>query len=235
MPKRKRGPMPARIRQVRQKRATFKRRNVRTGGFLGIERKFFDTEVNNGAFATSWTIEEPATTGLTAIAQGDGESNRDGKNYIIDSIHIKGFLNSAVQESQTAPLADILCRLVLVLDTQTNGAVLTATSVMDAGQSDDVIAFRNLQFTRRFKVLWDRSFVIKRNNTNEGAANLFAAAATNGPFFKVNHVFKGGLPVTMSSTEADIANVTDNSIHMIGIATSTDAMLDYQCRVRFRG
>ncbi len=221
--------------QAMKRRRNGRRANERRIAFLSIESKFFDTEHTANAFATTWVTEEPATTNLTAVAQGDGESNRDGRKYIIDSIHIKGFLSTAPQEAVVTPLPDIVCRLVLVLDTQTNGATLTATDVMDAGQTDDVNSFRNLQFTKRFKVLWDKTMILRQHNTAQGAIDLFATNAYKGNVFKINKVFKDGLPVTMSGTAADIANVVDNSIHMIGIAQDNNALINYQCRIRFRG
>ncbi len=220
---------------LRRRRRNGAAANERRIAFLSIENKFFDVEHTGSSVAVTWGTEEPATTNLTAIAQGDGESNRDGRKYIINSIHIKGFVHTAVAESSAAPLEDVLVRLVLVHDKQTNGAQLTATDVMDGGQTDDINSFRNLQFTKRFNVLWDKTFLIVRNNTNEGAINLFAANATKSNVFKVNKVFKGGIAVTMSGTTADIANVVDNSIHMIGVSTSTTGTVSYQCRVRFSG
>ncbi len=202
--------------------------------FANQELKFFDTEITNTVMSATWAALEPATTNLSAVAQGDGESNRDGRKYTIKSVHIKGFIETAVQESQTAPLSDILVRMVLVHDTQTNGAQLTATEVMDAGGTDDINSFRNLGFTKRFRVLSDQTHRIERLNTNEGAVNLFASPNTHYPF-TMNKSFKTPMNVLMSDTGADIANVTDNSIHMIAITTSTAALMNYQCRVRFTG
>jgi len=211
-------------------------RNARIGGFLGIETKFFDVEAENDAFTATWAAMEPATTNLTAIAQGDGESNRDGRKYAIKSIHIKGFIEVPQQESQTAPIADQYCRIVLVLDTQTNGAQLTATDVMDGGLAEDTLAFRNLQFSKRFIVLFDKKITLHvgRANMNEGAVNLFASPTIRVPF-SYNKTFSTPIQVLMSGTTADIANVTDNSIHMIGVSESTIATLSYQCRTRFVG
>ncbi len=210
--------------------------NQRTGGFQALENKFFDVESVGDGFTATWATMEPATTNLTAIAQGDSESNRDGRKYSINSIHIKGFVVDTVVESGTAPVQDRYVRICLVHDTQTNGAQLSATDVMDGGQTNDELAFRNLQFTKRFKILMDKSFVIptSRASMNEGAINLFAHA---GPKvrFSFNKKFKVPIPVTMSGTTADIANVTDNSIHMIGVGDTTTTQLTYQCRIRFSG
>ncbi len=209
--------------------------NARTGGFLGIERKFFDVQQTATALSLEWATSEPATTNLTAVAQGDGESERDGRKYVIDSIHIKGFIETAALESQPGPIPDIIVRICLVWDQQTNGAQLTATDVMVAGRSDPTQSFRNLQFTKRFIVLWDKTFKIVRDNINEGAVNLFAAAVTRSYPFKINKTFGAGMQVTMSGTTANIANVVDNSIHLIAAASDVQALLSYQCRIRFKG
>ncbi len=208
--------------------------NQRTGGFLGKELKFFDVDENAGVFTTTWAVQEPDTTNLTAVAQGDGESNRDGRKYAMHSIHLKGMVSFPTTESATAPVADSSVRLVLVLDTQTNGAQLTATDVMDGGGSVDLLSFRNLQFTKRFKVLWDKLITVKPQGTNEGAINLFANSNTQR-LFSFNKKFAKPIPVTMKGTTADIANVTDNSIHLIVVGTDASLNLQYQSRLRFTG
>lgn len=210
------------------------RRLARTGGFTGIERKFFDTEINAQALATDWAATEPATTNLTAIGQGDGESERDGRKYIIDSIHVKGFFHTAAVEAQLNPHDDLTWRFCLVIDKQTNGAQLTATDVMDGGATADVNAFRNLQFTKRFIVLKDIKMMLSRNTQTSEALNSFSAGSQIKNFhWNVN--FPGGMAVTMSGPTANIANVTDNSIHIIGVTTSALVLVTYTCRVRFRG
>lgn len=219
-----------------KKRRRVTRRPVTKAGFLGIETKFFDTEATNDAFTTTWATMEPATTNLTAIAQGDGESNRDGRLYAIKSIHIKGFVTTAIVESSSTPLGDEAVRFCLVHDTQTNGAQLTATDVMDGGGGVDILAFRNLAFTKRFKVLFDETLNIKQARAvmSEGGVNLFATGISR-EMFKINKIFNPPIMVTMSDTGADIANVTDNSIHMIGVGRTGNGLLTYQCRVRFVG
>ncbi len=219
-----------RTRGARRAPARLRRRGVG----IGNELKFFDVETAVDAFAVTWETIEPATTNLTAVAQGDGESNRDGRSYVIMGINIKGFISIAVSEAQTAPVGDQLARLVLVWDKQTNGAQLTATQVMDGAQTDDINSFKNLQFTKRFVILKDQTWMVRRVGLNEGAVNAFAAGNRSLPF-EWNINFRVPMEVTMSGTGADIANVTDNSIHMIGVATSTIVKASYQCRIRFRG
>lgn len=228
--KRVQGPRFGRRRKVRSL-------NIRTAGFLGIERKFANFEAQADAFTTSWaTMQDATIKSVSAVAIGNTESTRVGRVYHITSIHLRGTCESGVVEADGAPTQTQVCRFVLVHDTQTNGAELTATDVMDASGTDDFIAFRNLQFTKRFRILMDKTIAVRPIALNEGASNLFASAVTRVPW-KFNRTFKKPIKVTCKGTTAVIASVTDNSIHMIGIANNvfTTPTLTYQCRVRFTG
>lgn len=223
------------------KKARIERRtpNTRVGGFTGIERKFVDYAVNGDAFTTVWAggeMEDGTALSVSAVAQGDGESQRDGRMYYIESVFIHGHVVRAAVESAVAPLDDVRCRVALVLDTQTNGAQLNAEDVfLTIGAGSDVLSYRNLQYSKRFKILRDIDLVISSTGqTNEGAVNLFAAPQTIVPF-KMNYKFKKPIPVHCTGTTAAVSSITDNSIHVIGTAQATSALLTYQSRVRFRG
>ncbi len=212
--------------------------NARTGGFLGLENKFVDNELDATAFAATWATMEPAASveTISATAIGNTESSRDGRVYFINSVHLRGFVSRAAVESQAAPFNDVVARICLVWDTQTNGAQLTATDVMDGGQSNDYIAFRNLQFTKRFRILMDKTITLKAyGQTNEGAVNLFANGLDRSPTFVYNRVFKTPIKVICKGTTAVVASITDNSLHVIGAATGASALLTYQSRIRFSG
>ncbi len=205
--------------------------NGRTGGFMGLEMKFADIETSADAFSTTWTTMEDATNdSVSGVAQGDGESSRDGRKYAIHSIHIKAHIEKGKNESQAAPLDDNVGRFCLVLDRQTNGAQLTATDVMDGGQTDDVLAFRNLQHTKRFGVIWDKSWKLSvaSGNTNEGAVNLFANGNVSTPIMFFNKKFSPPIIVTCTGTDGTISGISDNSLHIIGVATDVTAILNMQ-------
>ncbi len=214
--------------------------NVRTGGYEGREMKFVDYNKAADAFTVQWTggeMEDSTALSLSAVAQGDGESQRDGRVYHIHSVHIRGFIDVPVVEGATAPVGDILARLAMVWDTQTNGAQLNAEDVyLGVGAGEDVNSFRNLQNSKRFIVLKEKMLRLPRANAqmNEGSINLFA----NGDLkihFTFNKKFNTPIKVRCSGTTAAIASVTDNSIHLIGTATATALKLTYESRVRFTG
>ena len=214
--------------------------NKRTGGYEDLENKFVDYNVAGDAFSTQWAggeMEDGTALSLSAVAQGDGESQRDGRVYYINSVHIKGFINIDVAEAQTAPGADSLARIALVWDTQTNGAQLNAEDVfLTIGAGEDVNSFRNLRYSKRFIVLKDKMLRLPTSTAqlNEGSANAFANARVRIPF-AINKKFKKPIKVRCSGTTAAVSSITDNSLHLIGTSTLASTTLTYQSRCRFQG
>ncbi len=202
-----------------------------------MESKFVDIETDSDAFATTWaTMEDGTNNCVSGVAQGIGESQRIGRKYTITSIHIKCLAHVASSEAAVNPQSAFRGRICLVLDTQSNGATLTATDVMDGGLTNDFLAFRNLQFTKRFKVLWDKSFVITPiGQVNDGAVDKFSNGSYTTNMFSYNKRFGNGLNVLCDGTTAAIASITDNSLHIIGVGNSAALLLDMQVRVRFKG
>ncbi len=216
------------------------RGNYRTGGYMGMEKKFADFRVDDDAFTQVWAGGEMDPNGtadsVSVVAQGDGESNRDGRVYYIHEIYIHGTVQVQAVESQTAPQPDNIARVALVWDKQTNGAQMNAEDCfLTIGASDDIDSFRNLQFVQRFTVLANKKINIKQSTAvvNEGAANLFAAGTTTVPF-SMSYKFRTPLKVSCSGTTAAIASIADNSLHVIGCSQSA-CTLSYASRLRFTG
>ncbi len=216
------------------------RMNYRTGGYMGMEKKFADFRVDADAFTTVWAggeMEDGTALSVSAVSQGDGESQRDGRVYYIHSINIKGHVNTTAEEAAAAPGNDQIIRLALVWDKQTNGAQLNAEDVFKTiASGDDIESYRNLQFVQRFAVLRDMTFKmpVGSSTMNEGAVNSFASSGTKRPF-NMNYTFRTPIKVTCSGTTAAIASITDNSLHIIGTASTTATTLDYTSRLRFTG
>ncbi len=218
------------------------KRNYRTGGFLGIENKFLDTELTAVNLTAAWVSLNPTGTGCTdsisVPSQGDGESDRDGRKYTIDSIMVRGhFRIAASLEDQAVPQGDIACRVIVYWDTQTNSTEATATEIMDAGETIDVLAFRNLQHSKRFRVLFDKMIIMRFNNaTTSGAVNTFNVPNRRYRF-NFYKKFAKGVNVTCDATTANVSSCSDNNF---GIAAVCDNVIgvpqiEYQTRIRFRG
>lgn len=201
-----------------------------------METKFADTDFPAAALATSWAPAEDGTVlSLAGIAIGDTESTRDGRAAFIKSLHIHGSLSLDVKEAQTAPVDQVRARIVVVWDKQTNAAQLSANTVYLDNGTAKVDNFRNLQHSTRYAILMDKTITLKPSPINEGAVNAFASPKTIVNF-TWNKTFPGaGIKVLHKLTTNVIAGITDNSFHMIAVADSTAAKLQYQVRCRFTG
>ncbi len=214
-----------------------RRRNLRVGGFLGMEKKFVDCAAAAVSVGTAWVIVPPSTGiigCLSAPAQGDGEEQRDGRKVQLASIHLKGAWVSDAIESAPGPIPDTSARLCLVWDTQTNATAMVGTDVMDAGSIVDVHSFRNLSNSQRFVVLHDEIFTLRRQTNNEGGINLFASDALRCDW-EINKTFKVPIDVNHNGTTANVSTVQDNSLSLIAVTTDSSIEIEYDCRVRFYG
>ncbi len=192
-----------------------------------------DTEITGASGTTSWTqLENTTIDGISICSQGAGEEQCIGRNYQVQSVHSKGFLQLAAGESETAPVNDILVRVVWFVDTQANGAIPTAGEWTSIAQSVDVLGFRNLENTKRFRFLQDQLYVVSPHNMNEGAANLFAQGVKIVPI-EFNHKFKTPLMVQRSGTTQVVGSIADNVVHCWFICNEggqVSASVQHRCR-----
>ena len=86
--------------------------NARTSGFLGIEKKFYDTSIGHIDVPVheDWTSCEldPGTGALNTIPRGDNENSRNGRQCTLLSVFITGCVTRA-----TMHRADWLSPLVV--------------------------------------------------------------------------------------------------------------------------
>lgn len=205
-------------------RRPIRRTNIRTGGFLGMESKFLDLAYSATVAATvSGAEADPTGSCLNPVVQGDGESNRDGRKYVITSVYVKGVLSVTGGTS----LDDPTVMLTLVQDKQTNGAQLNSEDVLTS-PGIAINAMRNLQYIGRFNVLKSMRIDMKPRSAWNGTA--FSTSQT--PF---EMYVKCKIPVFCNGTTGDVSTITDNSIHLIATSTSTAVTLSYNSRIRFQG
>lgn len=217
--------------------------NPRTGGFLGIETKFLDSGLVSSALSVSTAgaagEKDPTTLNtICAIAQGDGESNRDGRTCMLKSVQVRGVIREPFLEAQTTPLNENGYFVAVVLDTQTNGAQLNSEDVFVNPSGSNICGdqpMRNLQFINRFIVLWSKH--IERPDRQgvswDATIGEYSASGVKFSMYK-----KLALPMHFTGTTAAIANIADNSLHVIAWARVTSALsptISYNARVRFVG
>jgi len=249
MPKRTRA-NPKKRKQSGIKRPTLTRRRVprrgtmATMGFLRIERKFYD----NGIAATNIASPTDASGGemdpssgtIGTPAVGDGEQNRDGKQLAWLYLDLNGIINIPSQEDVANPPGAVSVYLAVILDTQTNGAQLNSEDVFKNTAGSALMAacpLKNLLFGPRFRILKAKTFQFNFVQTSVEGDNLHSTTGQQTIFrwyiplrgLKVNH---------NAGTTASIANVIDNSLHVIAYSSNSVSQaptLSYNSRVRFVG
>lgn len=222
-----------------------RRRNNATMGFLGIERKFYDTALALTAIpaptdSSGGEMDPSATSMISTPAQGDTEQNRDGKKINIIQVAIDGVIQVSPAELQAGPQRGTKVYVALVLDTQSNGAQMNSEDCFkntNAAAATSIVPQRNLLFGTRFRILREMVIDVTPVALSHFAVDSFSYSGQIKPF----HIFRkfpGGLPVNFNAgTTASIANVIDNSLHVIAYTNDTTVIpqLAYNARIRFVG
>lgn len=233
--------------QRRPGRRYQKRTNLATLGFLGIEKKFYDTSLaaTNLVAPTDSAgaeFDPSATSMISTPVQGDGEQNRDGKQISCLYLEVSFVINVAAIETTANPRSGSQCFVAVVLDTQTNGAQMNSEDCFkntSAAQQLCTSVMKNLLFGKRFRILKQKTYNLDSKAISHFANDSFTIPGVQKAFkwfiplrgLKIN--FNGG-------TTAAIANVIDNSIHVIAYtntftAESAVPTIAYNARLRFMG
>lgn len=221
-----------------------RRRLARTGGYLGIEKKFLDTASDNLTILAPTDCssgEMQPTTGCTGClncpARGDGPSERDGQKITIRSVYVNGVVTVAgASDLADVPLPPHVF-VALVLDTQANGVTINSEDIFLNPGSAAVFnghPLRALANSSRFRVL---AHTTLNMGPFTAATDGSATCSVGGQMRKFQFSYRKPFICNLSGTTADVANVKDNSLHIVAYATATDMYpnLSYQCRVRFVG
>ena len=221
--------------KVNVKRRAVRANNKVIRSLQSVERKFFDQELN--AVASSSTgVFTSLLGGLAAsgdgVARGTGPSERIGTLIFISDILINlKLLQSARNSSENG-----LMRVMLLCDTQCNGAVPTLAEVLETTGAQDTLAHKNLANTERFRVLYDESFVLAPGAAGGGDSTIVWGETTK--MIKYDESFKNPIRVTYKTDNSDgeVDGIITNNIWLVNInqngATDKIAM---KARVRYTG
>lgn len=207
----------------------------RTAALLPEKWKWRDYSDDDGAIATTLDgaeMDPAATSCLNSMVQGDTQSTRNGNQIIVKSIFLNYSIFNDVVSDQADALAEGYVRLLLVLDKQTNGVQMDSEDVWACESGLKTLAMRNLYYTRRYEVLMDRLVHVSRKYAfNDAAATGSIASATvYGQYFK-----PCSIPVEFDGNAGTVADIVDNSLHLIAVSSGAGYKLTYNCRIRFVG
>jgi len=224
-----------------RRRRTLTRRS-KLGSEMGIELKFYDTSLVSDNIQTNsdgagLEVNPSAVITLNTITQGDGESQRDGRNCIVKSLHLKGIINVPVQTNVTVADQAGCIFIALVEDRQTNGAIFASENVYINPGANIILGAslqRNLQFVKRFRVLKTVKLDLPMPTLTWDGTNMEQAGYMLP--FEI-HVPRMSVKTNFSGTTEDVANITDSSLNLLATTSAIGLAptMSYNCRVRFVG
>lgn len=186
---------------------------------LDIEKKFFDTAIS---FNYDSTGEVPATGQLNLIPQGVTESTRVGRKCTVNSIQCRLNCIFTPGANTTGCTTQYL---ILVLDTQCNGAAAAVTDVFTSTTLST--AMINLANSERFKILKRWTFKLQ--------AGAGVQTAFGQDQFQLEYYKKCRVPLEFSSTTGAITELKSNNLFFIaGTDTETDDLVQCAGTVRLR-
>ena len=213
----------------------------RTRGALAMtERKYFDSFLSAHAMlaGNTWAGGEldPATLlTLCVPSEGSDIDNRVGRKISVHKVTIRGMIFVSAQVNITAGDQASVCRLVMFVDQQTNGAQAQAENLMSGpGAASAFLTPHTFQSTAnfgRFNVLRDKTVTVQNPNMTWDGTNIEAHGLSIP--FKLSYRFKKPLVIRFNGTNGGtVADIIDNSLHFIGFATSTNLapQIYYQSR-----
>lgn len=200
------------------------------GTMAPTELKFHDIDWDEAA-ADQSAGKISNTTSLVLIGQGITESTRIGRKAVIKSIGWRGRLTLSAFAGSTVQLPNVV-RMMLVHDTQCNGAAPAVTGSGGVLVQANYQAFNELVNKGRYRVLMDKTYSINaRAAAGDGAVNDSGSTMQTFSFYK-----KCDIPIEYSGTAdpAAITEVRTNNIFGIMITSASTANIALDSKFRFR-
>lgn len=190
------------------------------------ELKFHDVDVDQAAADLSAGVILN-TSSINFIPQGVTESNRLGRKCTVKSINWRGAIELASVAGAGLQIAQTW-RMMLVLDKQCNGSVVTVTDVLESANYQ---SFNNLSNKGRFRTLSDKTFTLNpQAGAGDGAVDDTSPVRVDFTFFS-----KCNIPLEISSTGTPvIADIRSNNFFVLLISNSASAIMSLDSKVRLR-
>jgi hypothetical protein len=219
----------ARARTARSKALVARRQQgyVRTSGRYGRfggstgELKWADIDMLDATLGSTMQIGQ-----LTTIPQGDGASQRVGTKICLKKLNMR--LHFTMPTAAATSPDPYLIRVMIVQDTQTNGAQFTATDLL---VEDTIHSFRNLDNVARFKIIFDKILTINVTAL-DGAGYGLAGRIV---FLKKNIPLNIPIQYQTSTTNGDVSTIKTNNLYLATQiqGTAEKIQMDGTCRVRY--
>lgn len=162
-----------------------------------LEVKYFEDTISQTNINT--TVVDAAT--VSNIVQGDADTTRDGNTIHLKALQVKGYW---------ADTAAAVCRLILLIDHQPNGAAPAVTDVLSAatvssGYNHNLVVGSG---GSRFKILSDKR------------ANLVPPFSGGATQELVLMSWKGSVPIRYSASTGAVGDMASNNVVLVWISTT---------------
>lgn len=230
----------------RRRRGSFRRRRRmrRRGGYKSTfsrkrgggarrhkpELKYFDISDTTGVFPFTTMVSAPTFITLNAVPEGAGANNRVGRRINMKSLQIR--VNPSELDTLVLPASTncFVWRVVIVYDSQANGAMPAMTDIfagtLFAGtNAGDIHAPVNLNNRDRFLILRDKLYTYNfESGEGFGTADGGMVGYINrAPWVLRAFIKLNGLETTYSATSAVATQLTAASI------TTGSLLVGIQC------
>ena len=194
------------------------------GRFKGpmAEKKYKDTTLALTTIANTGTSLQNATTNITEILNGTGESERTGHRVRVMSLQANMLL--VLPAGTTANDSDEV-RIIIVVDKQANGALATLTHILETVGYQ---AFRNIENGNRFVWLYNKTF-----SMNPPAMGTATSSSERFKHLKV--FFKLAMPMYFDGLLGETGEVRSHQILAFAITRDGRVQMQVQWRIRFYG
>lgn len=186
------------------------------------ELKFFDTAV--GDQSVSGTTGVVLSSSLNLIEQGNTGSDRIGRKVTLRSVHLKFKVRQAAASGSTT--TDNLFRIMVYHDKQCNGGAATAALLL---ASDDILGYRNLDNSSRFKILYDTTRAVYTTLSGNGTTSV---SGEKQVYINVNK--KCNIPLEFDASTGAITDLTSSNVGVIVWIQDSAPAVVFQMNARVR-
>ncbi len=173
------------------------------------ETKYYDASLGATQITSAGGVS--ISNLLHPITQGDGDSQRSGRNIYVKSMFYR--LHLSFESTSTPSAASDIVRILLVHDKYCAGAVSSIDGIIT---TTDILAFNRLDQTHRFRILYDRKFLMgAQAGSYDGAADQFGQRYRQVNLYRK---FKYPLKITYDATAGVITDLTQSNVVMYFIS-----------------
>lgn len=183
-----------------------------------------DNYVNSSGTAAAYT-----DSALIPTANGSGYGQVNGNRYRFKKLRVRGAVDIAPVSADTVTNESLTVRLVLVMDTQPNGAQAQGEDVFqDIGAAgENQFSFQRVSaLSGRFQILKDKVLNIQRITAVNNAAATTVSSAFERKTFDMTYAPGDGFVVNVASGNATptVAGLITCNIFMLAFAGSFAAV-----------